>query len=408
MSPTASCSSGSSRTHSDSRRSGGSRADLARLQQHPQRHLGLVDFLLDATPETDPRREDIEEIQRAAERAAGLTRQLVAFSRRQILRPELVDVNETVRSMDRMLSRIFGPEVRLETRSATGNAGSRSTRAARAGDREPGGQRARRDAGRRAGDVRDGARGAGRRLRRGSRSVVSDTGHGMDESIQERIFEPFFTTKEPDKGTGLGLASVYGIVQQSGGTVTVTSSPSSGPTFRVLLPAAAPAREVAAAAAAPGLQPIEGIRILLVEDNDDVRRATTRVLERIGHTVIVVADGIEALERFDQPERFDLVVTDVLMPRLGGIELVERLACHRSAASRRVHLGVSRFRVGRVDRHRRTHRVPPEAVRARTSSPMRSPTWPRSSPLGGMASASRSARPLGRDARCASVARRRP
>src|SRR5207342_1703055 len=144
--------------------------------------------------------------------------------------------------------------------------------------------------------------------------VVSDTGHGMDESIQERIFEPFFTTKQPDKGTGLGLASVYGIVQQSGGTVTVTSSPSVGATFRVLLPAAAPVSEVAAAAAASGLQPVEGIRILLVEDNDDVRRATTRILERIGHTVIVVADGIEALERFDRSERFDLVVTDVLMP----------------------------------------------------------------------------------------------
>ena len=284
------------------------------------------DFLLDATPASDPRREDIEEIQRAADRAAGLTKQLVAFSRRQILRPELVDLNDTVRSMDRMLSRIFGPEVLLETHLSEDacwvevDPGQLEqvivNLAVNARDAMPGGgvvtlvtEHAAMD---------DGSDGVA--------LVVRDTGHGMDEAIQARIFEPFFTTKEPDKGTGLGLASVYGIVQQSGGTVTVTSAPGSGTGFRVLLPAARPATDAPAVSLPTGTHAVGGVRILLVEDNDDVRKATTRILERLGHAVVVAADGVEALEQLEnRPNRIDVVVTDVLMPRLGGIELVRQL-----------------------------------------------------------------------------------
>ena len=283
------------------------------------------DFLLDATPESDPRREDIEEIQRAANRAAGLTKQLVAFSRRQILRPELVDVNETVRSMDRMLSRIFGPEVRLETNLSDAECWVEVdpgqleqvivNLAVNARDAMPGGGLVALATEHTVLD--DGSEGVA--------LIVRDTGHGMDESIQERVFEPFFTTKEPDKGTGLGLASVYGIVQQSGGSVIVTSAPGAGATFRVLLPATRPAARVVAPPTLAEPQATGGVRILLVEDNDDVRRATTRILERFGHSVFVAADGVEALERLDEASVIEVVVTDVLMPRLGGIELVERL-----------------------------------------------------------------------------------
>jgi two-component system cell cycle sensor histidine kinase/response regulator CckA len=158
---------------------------------------------------------------------------------------------------------------------------------------------------------------------------VSDTGVGIDPAARERIFEPFFTTKEPGKGTGLGLATCYGIVQECRGAIAVESEPGRGATFRVFLPASdslaaeAPAEGVAAAPQGRGA-------VLVVEDEDGVRRMLARALREGGYEVVEAGDGAEALERAAE-RRFDAVVTDVDMPRLGGLDLARRLGAERRA-----------------------------------------------------------------------------
>jgi CheY-like chemotaxis protein len=281
-------------------------------------------------------REDVEEIRRSAERAASLTRQLLAYSRRQVLRPEVIDLNAVVTEMDRMLRRLIGEDVELVTILGAGlgpvladpgqieqvianlvvNARDAMARGGRltvetanvtlaSGD-QPG--------------VEPGPR---------VMLAISDSGAGMDETVRSHLFEPFFTTKEVGKGTGLGLATVYGIVKQSGGSITVDSAPDRGTTFRVYLPRAAAAAVSAPAAPltrAPANGPDGAGTILLAEDEASVRMLACRTLEAHGYRVLSCADGAEAIRIAENHAgALDVLVSDVVMPGMSGPELARRL-----------------------------------------------------------------------------------
>ncbi|MFW5921141.1 MAG: ATP-binding protein [Polyangiales bacterium] len=274
-------------------------------------------------------REGLHEIRRAAERASGLTRQLLAFSRRQVLQPTVIEPSEVVHDMERMLRRLLGEHIDVvvdvqDTGTVRADAGQLEqvivNLAVNARDAMP-------EGGRLVIGVDTAHIGEGELapLAAGDYVVLSvrDTGVGIDDRTCARIFEPFFTTKE--EGTGLGLAMVYGIVGQSGGHVDVRSRPGQGTRFSVYLPRAG---------GAPPTPPIEpppardgeAETILLVEDEPIVRSLARRVLTEAGYVVLEAADGQEALEKVAyNEERIDLVVTDVVMPRLSGPQLVARL-----------------------------------------------------------------------------------
>ncbi len=284
----------------------------------------------------DPLRADIEEIAQAAQRAEGLTRQLLAFSRRQVLNPEAVDLNELVASLGKMLTRLIGEDVFLEILPGADLYETKADRGqveqvlmnlvVNARDAMPDGGRvtivtANVELDPTTASALDVAPGDYVELR------VTDTGSGMDEATRARIFEPFFTTKEVGKGTGLGLAMVYGIVRQSGGGITVDSAAGAGATFRIVLPRVgagsqprirkAPSARVAAATEA----------ILVVEDEPALRNVIRRVLESAGYKVQLATSPGEALSFCEEPGvGIDLVLTDVVMPGMSGIQLAERLA----------------------------------------------------------------------------------
>jgi two-component system cell cycle sensor histidine kinase/response regulator CckA len=292
-------------------------------------------MLLGELPPEDPLRPDLREIQGAAERAAGLTRQLLAFSRRQVLKPERLDANRVVANVERMLRRVIGADVALVTDLPPGlptvhaDAGQLEqvlmNLALNARDAMPDGgtltieTRAVRldaDAARRHGGLEPGAYVALR---------VRDTGVGMDDATRGRLFEPFFTTKEPGRGTGLGLATVYGIVTQSGGRVLVESAPGAGSTFTILLPAIAGASSPTEPA--PAARAVGGTEtILLVEDDATVRASVRRMLERVGYTVLEAGRAADALRVLDEPgRRVALVLADVVLPDVGAGALVPRI-----------------------------------------------------------------------------------
>jgi two-component system, cell cycle sensor histidine kinase and response regulator CckA len=298
--------------------------------------LGYAELLTRDVPPAGRARRRVEEIQRAAERAADLTRQLLAFSRRQVLVPAVLDVGALVRGVEDMLRRLISEEVALRILVDPDVSPVRADRArleqvivnlaVNARDAMPQG-------GELTIEVQDAELGPTAQAPEDSPVVagpyvmlaVSDTGEGMDAATRERIFEPFFTTKEENRGTGLGLATVYGTIKQSGGYVWVYSEPGHGTTFKVYLPRAE-GRPQAAAPAAPG--PAGGREtVLLVEDEPAVREVAHEVLLSLGYTVLVAGSAAEAevlLARRDAPA--DLVVTDVVMPGLSGRELYERLA----------------------------------------------------------------------------------
>jgi PAS domain S-box-containing protein len=304
--------------------------------------LSYCDLLLDEVRSGDPIRGDVEQIRQAGQRAAGLTRQLLAFSRRQVLQPKVLSLNSVLADLDGMVRRLAGADVVVETEIDPGlwyvlaDPGQLEqvviNLVVNARDAMPDGGRiavttANRillpDTPDRPAGVRPGAYVA---------LALSDTGVGMDPELQSRIFEPFFTTKEPGKGTGLGLSTVYGIVQQSGGHVGVRSAPGRGATFTVLLPRHAGADT--APAARPDRRRLPGgtETLLLVEDEAAVRSSARRLLERNGYTVLEARHGGDALRIADESERpIDLVLTDLVMPEMGGRELVERLRAHRPA-----------------------------------------------------------------------------
>jgi PAS domain S-box-containing protein len=283
--------------------------------------LSYTDLVLEELRAGDPVVADLEQIRHAGQRAAALTRQLLAFSRRQVLQPHVLSLNNSVTELDAMLRRLLGADVTLDTELDPGlwdvlaDPGQLEqvlvNLIVNARDAMPNGGR-----------VIVATANAGSHVT----LTVSDTGVGMDLATQARIFDPFFTTKEPGKGTGLGLSTVYGIVEQSGGYITVESAPAQGATFTIYLPRHTGPGEDTPAGAERRTLPAGTETLLLVEDETAVRASTRRLLERHGYTVIEARHGADALRIFEErTRRIDLVLTDLVMPEMGGRELVDRL-----------------------------------------------------------------------------------
>ena len=295
-----------------------------------------AEWIIDELRDGDPLKADVEEIADAGTRAADLTRQLLAFSRKQVLEPVVLDLNEVVRSLERMLLRIIGEDVDLQTELADdlglvcADQGQIEqvlmNLAVNARDAMPaGGQLLIRT-----GEVEldDGfvATHPGAVVGAHVMVEVRDDGHGMTREVVEQIFEPFFTTKEKGRGTGLGLATVYGIVKQSEGSIWVDSTPSGGSTFTILLPRIEAERSAPQQSRGPvELRGHESV--LVVEDEAAVRNVTRRMLESAGYRVTTATNGGEALLVAEDPEaEIDLILTDVVMPNMSGPRLARRIA----------------------------------------------------------------------------------
>ncbi len=299
---------------------------------------GYAELLHDDLVGDDALRGSVDEIRQAAARAATLTRQLLAFGRRQLLQPVVLDLNEALRATEKMLGRIIGEDIELQTIAGTDlspvklDPGQMEqvilNLAVNARDAMEGGGRLTIET---ANAYYTAADAEARGLPRpGSYVVLSvtDTGIGMAADVQAHIFEPFFTTKEQGKGTGLGLSTVYGIVRQSNGNILVYSEPGVGTTFKLYFPASA--ERLSAAALSAHETPLRrDAAILLVEDEDAVRRFAREVLRRHGYRVTVAANAEEALEIAARNEPVDLLLTDVIMPGMGGRALSDQLRCSR-------------------------------------------------------------------------------
>ena len=297
--------------------------------------LSYTGFLLDDMPAADRRRDDLVQIQTAGKRAEELTRQLLAFSRQQVLAPQVLDLNEVITDMEKMIRRVAGEDisVQLWLSRTLGMVEADPGRLSQvvmnlivnARDAMPDGGKltietyniqldetfARHHFG-----VIPGAY---------VMLAISDTGIGIDKATQQRIFEPFFTTKDKGKGTGLGLSTVLGIVEQSGGKMWFDSEPGKGATFRVYLPRTTEKQLVAERQSA--LAPLRGGEtVMLVEDDAQVRAAARNILQRNGYKVIEAASGHDALQLCaERALHFELLVTDVVMPKMSGRELADRL-----------------------------------------------------------------------------------
>lgn len=298
--------------------------------------LGYSDILLRRTDKDTETSDEIGEIKRAAERAASLTRQLLAFSRKQIMTMENLDLNDSVRNITKLLHRLIGEDIDLTTRIAPTPALIKADAGqieqvilnlvVNARDAMPKGGKLRVTT-----EVRTLGHAAGEKhvnLPNGTYAVlsVSDTGCGMTPEIMSHIFEPFFTTKAAGKGTGLGLSTVYGIVKQTGGDIQVESEPGKGSTFRVFLPRASeeeqtthPAETATTGKGAVGC-------ILVIEDEPLVRNLIEMILTSAGYDVLAGGSGEEAIRIFEQNvERIDLVLTDVVMPQMDGRTLARQI-----------------------------------------------------------------------------------
>jgi len=298
--------------------------------------FGRAQVLLDRLPKDARARKDADAIGEAAERAAALTRQLLAFSRKQLLERCTLDLNRVIADMAQMLRRLIGENITVVTALAQSAAWVNVDRgqleqvilnlAVNARDAMPGGGQLTLTTESVDSDGAD-ALPSGRFVA----LVVSDTGVGMDAATRERIFEPFFTTKPVGAGTGLGLATVYGVVEQHGGHIAVDSAPGRGTTFRVYLPSM---DEPAPQAAMPLVMPRTGSETILVaEDDPAVRALATDMLREHGYTVLAAADGEEALlvaECHAAP--IHLLLTDVMMPRMNGLELARAFGSIRPHA----------------------------------------------------------------------------
>jgi len=305
---------------------------------------GLADYLLKDTPDNDARRPDIREISRAAIRSATISKQLLAFSRRQPLNPVVLELNTLIATSESLLHRILGSGITLELSLGELVGAIRVDQAqleqllvnlvVNARDAMDGAGRLRIETGEVVVAEHGASVPAAAAVPAGTyaRLIVSDTGKGMDAATAARIFEPFFTTKPVGQGTGLGLASVYGIVKQSGGLIWVDSEPGRGTSFTIDLPqvvaAQAPAPPVGVPTATVASAAADGsISILLVDDEAMVRHVTGRALRELGYAVIEASDGREALRLISEEHAaVDLVLSDVVMPGMSGAELWNRLA----------------------------------------------------------------------------------
>jgi PAS domain S-box-containing protein len=298
--------------------------------------IGYTDLLMNSCTPDNPLYEDLLQIRRAGERAAALTGQLLAFSRRQMMTPRTLDLNGIIADMGRMLRRLLGEDVELITQLAPDLGKVRAdpgqieqvllNLAVNARDAMPDGGRltietANVELDERLGGPEPGGQGGPHVL-----IVVSDTGCGMDEQTLAHLFEPFFTTKEVGKGTGLGLATTYGIIKQSDGHIGVFSRPGHGTTFKIYLPRHEEAPRLGRRTA-PSFQLTSGSEtILLAEDEELVRKLARLALEASGYTVLVADNGAEALRlATGHTGRIHLLVADVVMPKMGGRILAQEL-----------------------------------------------------------------------------------
>jgi signal transduction histidine kinase len=296
------------------------------LREHVQDDPIALDFTL--------------EVLQAAERASALTNQLLAFSRRQLSVPRVLDLNEGVRQIDRMLRRIIGEDVELQTILAAGLSRVKAdpshidqvimNLAVNSRDAMPNGGRLTIETA----NVQLNEEYAGRHLGIAPGAyvmlAVSDTGSGMDALTKARIFEPFFTTKEKGKGTGLGLAIAYGIVKQSGGEILVYSEPGQGTVFKIYFPVAVEAAEQTRTLGGETEAPAATGTVLLVEDERQVRNLTRAMLARQGYRILDAGSAAEALALArDSDEPIDLLLTDIVMPQMNGLELAKAVRVAR-------------------------------------------------------------------------------
>ncbi|MCK6624105.1 MAG: response regulator [Anaerolineae bacterium] len=297
---------------------------------------GYCALMQDQIPAGDPLLADLNQIRRASERASTLTRQLLAFSRQQVLAPTVLDLNELVANLQKMLGRLIGEDITLSTILQPGlwsiiaDPGQMEqvimNLVVNARDAMPTGGQIILETDNVYIDASYAQTNLEVPIGPCVLLVITDTGHGMDKPTLARIFEPFFTTKEQGKGTGLGLATVYGIVKQSGGHITVYSEPGQGTTFKIYLPAT---ESPATPLTPPPTQPAARAgteTILLVEDDEMVRHLVQRELQAEGYTVMEASSGDKALALVKQHEgEIDLLLTDVVMPYMSGRELAEQL-----------------------------------------------------------------------------------
>jgi PAS domain S-box-containing protein len=298
---------------------------------------GYSDLTMRKLQSEDPLRHNLEQIKRAGDRAAGLTRQLLAFSRKQVLQPKVLSLNTIVSDLSKMLQRLIGEDIQLETslEPALGTVKADPGQieqvimnlAVNSRDAMPDGGKLMIETGNVFLDQAYISRHVSITPGHYVLIAVSDNGAGMDEKTRQRIFEPFFTTKESGKGTGLGLSTVYGIVKQSGGNIWVYSEVGQGTTFKVYLPRIDEPLEVQPLRAIdPGM--LQGVEtVLLVEDEEMVRKLARQILETCGYKVLEAPHGGAALllcERHDGP--LHLMLTDVVMPEMSGRELMQRLS----------------------------------------------------------------------------------
>ncbi len=301
--------------------------------------LSYSDLILQELRPNDPIRADVEQIRDAGQRAAGLTRQLLAFSRRQFLQPRVVSLNTTVRELEPMLQRLLGRDVTLETEldPDLGNVlldpalmeQALVNLALNAREAMPHGGRLRLTTANVELEPEPGREKDGGQPGNYVSITVSDTGVGIDAAAQSRVFEPFFTTKHSTGRRGLGLSTVYGMVEQSGGHITVESAPGEGASFTVYLPRYS-GPEPAVGTVHQRMPQVGTETLLLVEDEAAVRSSVRRLLEWHGYTVLEARNGADALRIYEANEGgIDLVLTDIVMPEMGGHELVERLRARR-------------------------------------------------------------------------------
>jgi signal transduction histidine kinase len=299
--------------------------------------IGYCELLTAQVKPDDPLSRNAGEIQKAAERAATLTHQLLAFSRKQVLQPKVLDLNDVVAGMEKMTRRLISEDVELRTvfkkplGRITADPGQIEqvilNLVVNARDAMPRGGRILIETGNVTFDQKNQSRN--HELEAGDyvKLAITDSGVGMTNAVKAHLFEPFFTTKEPGKGTGLGLATCYGIVKQSGGDIRVYSEPDHGTTFKIYFPRI---DHSAAAETSPveNTPPCRGTEtLLLIEDEISVRKLTATILRSCGYVVHEASDGLEGWQLIssDQSPKFDLIISDVIMPRMGGRELVENI-----------------------------------------------------------------------------------